>query len=75
MLSTRLQYKKLWGDIISDISSSVPGCFDEVIRKRDEGCVDSGSVEAMGSALFPLIGMDMHPFQNVEQGLALPFSR
>jgi hypothetical protein len=31
------------------------------------GCEEEG--------LFSLIGMDLHPFQTVEQGLALPFSR
>jgi hypothetical protein len=80
ILMTRKQYKKVWSDLLDDISSNIPSLggsysFDDIIKKREDGIIDSETLKSMGSSLFPLIGMDIHPFHNIEQGLALPFSR
>lgn len=75
-LSTREMHRDVWAGVLGAIERRVGRqSFREVMRKRDEHVVDAESMRAMGGGLFCLIGMDMHPMQTIEQGLALPFSR
>lgn len=81
ILVTREDYKMIWTKILNEIDVFIgKGKFEEVLARRDnDHIVDSKSFQEMGGlcedGLFSLIGMDLHPFQTVEQGLALPFSR
>lgn len=75
-MATREMHRDVWAAVLAAIEARVGReRFQDVIRKRDGHVVDAESRRAMGERLFCLIGMDMHPMQTIEQGLALPFSR
>lgn len=72
LIMTRDEFMSAWSLIVDDLSSSCIE-FEGMYRSGDPIVVTDAVMESMGPNI-PLVGIDLHPFSNQEQGLALPFS-
>jgi hypothetical protein len=72
LLGTRSQVHDVWDRVLQYIGETSP-VLDSVL-KGDVSCITSTIAQAIGTWL-PLVGIDLHPISNAEQGLAMAFSR
>lgn len=80
VLLTRDQFRRVWEALLHHLEEECPWyakCAE--LMATEKGNMGSPDVklpanDSMGKYM-PLVGMDVHPYHNAEQGLALPFSR
>jgi hypothetical protein len=72
LLGTRSQVHGVWDRVLRHIEETSP-LLDSVL-KGDVSCITSEIAKDIGTWL-PLVGIDLHPISNAEQGLAMAFSR
>lgn len=72
IILTRKQFKVVWKMVVENLCGRCQR-FAEITRGLADRVVTDDVKMGMGE-LLPLIGVDLHPYNNAEQGLAMAFS-
>lgn len=73
IILTRRQFHCMWSALLDYFGSRCQE-FRAMIGGTAPGLISEGLERSMGAYL-PLVGVDLHPYSNAEQGLSMPYSR